>query len=414
MKIEFVDSILNTDDESYSQHLVIDGEVDLTTSLFYGELSINKPTIDKISQLTIKEISKYCESVNFILDQPLSLWLVRSNLFFFIEEIDDSGDTEYLKLNPPIFYIKMVADPRLWNKPYSIHEVYNIARDIINKDEDDQISIKASNNDNATIINFQIGIRNDDITLGEIYALAFEKYQTLSNKLLIALSNYSPHDIFVTQFNFPEEIKTACKQYLIYFGQFLADMGINANTSMKEDANKVLFTIIPEDGNEALDKIKEALEVYMNAPANPDIDNITSSSNNDVAILQWGANINHLRSQVMLAHAVIQMKDATIEALQLSNYRLKEELSTSRQVAETAQGFNEEKILSGTVAVKKYDGKYPHYAIKNFSEYTKMSKEEINRVIDRFTNKQIFKCDKKGKLINDIAGNLIKNNYDNL
>lgn len=63
----------------------------------------------------------------------------------------------------------------------------------------------------------------------------------------------------------------------------------------------------------------------------------------------------------------------------------------------------------GVDLVKKYDGKYPDYAIKNFSEYSGMSKKEIDKVIDRFTNKQIFKCDKNGNLIKDVAGNLIKN-----
>lgn len=67
----------------------------------------------------------------------------------------------------------------------------------------------------------------------------------------------------------------------------------------------------------------------------------------------------------------------------------------------------------GLELVKKYDGKYPHYAVRSFIEYSGMSKKEIDKVIDQFTNKQIFKCDKKGKPIRDIAGNLIKNNDDN-
>jgi len=67
----------------------------------------------------------------------------------------------------------------------------------------------------------------------------------------------------------------------------------------------------------------------------------------------------------------------------------------------------------GLELVKKYDGKYPSYAIKNFMEYSGMTKKEIDKVIDSFTNKSIFKCDKKNNLIRGIAGNLIKNNYDN-
>ena len=67
----------------------------------------------------------------------------------------------------------------------------------------------------------------------------------------------------------------------------------------------------------------------------------------------------------------------------------------------------------GLELVRKYDGKYPYYGVKNFCEMSGMAKKEVDKHIDRFTNKQIFKCDKKGDLIKDIAGNLIKNNYDN-
>lgn len=62
----------------------------------------------------------------------------------------------------------------------------------------------------------------------------------------------------------------------------------------------------------------------------------------------------------------------------------------------------------GIDLVKKYDGKYPHYAIKKFIEYSGLSKNEIDKIIDSFTNKKLFKCNRNGKLIKDIAGNLIK------
>ncbi len=49
------------------------------------------------------------------------------------------------------------------------------------------------------------------------------------------------------------------KQYLIYFTQFLADMGILADTELKEEVNHTLFKIIPKDKDESLDRVREAL-----------------------------------------------------------------------------------------------------------------------------------------------------------
>ncbi len=71
------------------------------------------------------------------------------------------------------------------------------------------------------------------------------------------------------RFNFPEQFKTPCEQYLLYFAQFLQDLGISATSNLKEEAGKVLFSVTPTDDKEALDKIREALAVYLNLPASP-------------------------------------------------------------------------------------------------------------------------------------------------
>ena len=58
-----------------------------------------------------------------------------------------------------------------------------------------------------------------------------------------------------------------------------------------------------------------------------------------------------------MQQAVLQMKDATIESLQLSNYILKEEITTAKQIDEKASDLKEEKFMGGVVTVKKYEGK---------------------------------------------------------
>lgn len=62
----------------------------------------------------------------------------------------------------------------------------------------------------------------------------------------------------------------------------------------------------------------------------------------------------------------------------------------------------------GSELVKKYDGKYPHYGVNNFIEYSGMSKEEIDAIIDSFTNPILFKQDDNGKFLRDEAGNLVR------
>ena len=62
----------------------------------------------------------------------------------------------------------------------------------------------------------------------------------------------------------------------------------------------------------------------------------------------------------------------------------------------------------GLALVKKYDGKYPKLAIADFIEYSGMSKEEIDHVIDSFTNSILFEHDENGNFNRDADGNLIR------
>lgn len=65
----------------------------------------------------------------------------------------------------------------------------------------------------------------------------------------------------------------------------------------------------------------------------------------------------------------------------------------------------------GLALVKEYDGKYPHYAVDEFIKYSGMTKEEIDTVLDSFTNPILFAQDEDGNFIKDSEGNL-KRNFD--
>ncbi len=63
----------------------------------------------------------------------------------------------------------------------------------------------------------------------------------------------------------------------------------------------------------------------------------------------------------------------------------------------------------GLELVKKYDGKYPHYAVQSFIEYSGMAIEEIDKVINSFTNPVLFKQNDNGEFLRDEHKNLVKN-----
>jgi len=63
----------------------------------------------------------------------------------------------------------------------------------------------------------------------------------------------------------------------------------------------------------------------------------------------------------------------------------------------------------GLKLVKQYDGKYPHYGIGEFIKYSGMSQQEVDDVIDSFTNPILFAQDENGRFKRDAEGNLIRN-----
>lgn len=261
---------------------------------------------------------------------------------------------EYLDEKIPKIKIQIILqDWENWAKPWSMSA---LAKEF-------ELSIKELGNkklkywqeDEESMLN-GFGIQyfpenlNNDIKseVDNILSLLQTSLETTNKRLLASIDG----DTVLTYFHFPEEIKTACKQYLVYFAQFMTDIGISVNTELKEEINHTLFKIIPKNENESLEKIREALDLYLNAPNDKAFqDEIAIQT--DIAAKQWEANIYHLKSQLSLANSVLQANQATIEMLQLSNYQYKQLLESHKQKKESEK----EDIIKDIVAVKKYDGK---------------------------------------------------------
>lgn len=133
----------------------------------------------------------------------------------------------------------------------------------------------------------------------------------------------------VTFFDFPPTVRVACEQYLQYFIQFLDDLGIEADSEISSNAGRVLFSVTPRSGEEALEAIQKALAAYIELPTNTETGGYDLVGS-DFAVSQLRSNILHLQGQLMtaqamhqLAQATIQAKDATInaQAMQLSAFQ---------------------------------------------------------------------------------------------
>lgn len=166
-------------------------------------------------------------------------------------------------------------------------------------------------------------------------------------------------DSVVMHFDFPEEVKVPCEQYLLYFAQFLRDLGVQADTALTHEAGQVLFTVTPADKEQALDKIHAALNAYLHLPSNP----ISDAADESIAVQRLESNILRLRSDLKLAAAELQAKNTTIEAQQLIIEVQKGLLSgevivnSMKDVTPKPKDKDKEELLGGTVSIIPLKGK---------------------------------------------------------
>lgn len=118
-----------------------------------------------------------------------------------------------------------------------------------------------------------------------------------------------PHSVLML-FDFPPPVRVICGQYLLYFEQFLRDVGVEVHTTISDQAGQLLFSVTPEDKNEALHNIRAALAIYLRLPLSP----IGDTTHESIAAQRLEANLMQLNSQLRLASAEIQLKNAEIQA----------------------------------------------------------------------------------------------------
>lgn len=327
--------------------VVVDGIIEKESFIVTPELPLtlvtftNEPIIEKLKQTSIIGLRSYFEEFDLVIKHHVSD--IVGEVFIKVEIWDDSGaeDPDFTRI-----YVSSRIDSYNWAKPWTIlqfiDEFYLCLSDHYIKFNDSSIQ-----GDYKTECEILLRVKNDTSSLGEALEPALDAFLNCLKLADKRLRDNVNAEAVVTYFRFPDAIKSACEQYLIYFTQFIADLGIDVESQIIEEPNQTLFKITPKDKSEALSRIREALDIYLNAPAADNFP-VQAAEFGDISVKQWEANIYHLKSQLAIANSLLQMKDATIEALQLSNFQYKKTIDDQ----EKTKG---EDVIKGVVSVKKFE-----------------------------------------------------------
>lgn len=195
-----------------------------------------------------------------------------------------------------------------------------------------------------------------------------DRLRALQGKAHYTLMRKVRADSLVQAFDFPAELAVPCEQYLLYFVQFLRDLGVEATAEVEHRASDVLFSVTPQDKTLALEKVREALDVYLSLATCPVPHSASMVSySSEIAIQRLEAEIMTLHGRVRMGFAEIQMKDATIRAKETEIDLLRRVLESKpvpsplltdgSTTPQPEKGKDREEFFNGMVALKPYDFK---------------------------------------------------------
>ena len=153
------------------------------------------------------------------------------------------------------------------------------------------------------------------------------------------LTEKTRDDVFIKVFEFPPEYKNICSQYLIWFGEFLQNLGIDANVSTNHSKNQTQLIVSPNECPELISDIEKLFYQYLSLPYAELLPPEPNSSQSEMLSFQsLTMQVQHLQTQ-------IQMKDAVISSYQITNKALSDQnsellLINSLKSDEKAEFFN--------------------------------------------------------------------------
>jgi len=199
-----------------------------------------------------------------------------------------------------------------WNQPFTIQEFLECY-----KNEMSNIGFK-------TEINMEEGWASLDIIffvldgivlhrIDEVIHEAKKEYQSL----VVKLARAGSENIFVKVFNFPKEYESICTQYLVWFGEFLLNLGINADVSAENNRHQTSLIVSPKEAPELLIKIEQLFYQYLSLPYIEYLPaQAVSASVEDKYLLQMlFSQVENFKNQIQMKEAVIEMKELSIASL---------------------------------------------------------------------------------------------------
>lgn len=188
----------------------------------------------------------------------------------------------------------------------------------------------------------------------EVIESVFQAYKKTTSEIISQMDT----DAFIfTLTDFPPEFRTACIQYLQYFADFLTDLGVEAKTSVLPEDDHTLLKVIPEDKTISLQKIHDALEVYLELPKSSQV--FAENEKNKIREMKYIQQVRDLEAKLntyyMLSEKDKELADKDkkiIQMLALFNDSLMEDKAEAKKKDDEKKSLIKGVVKLGKLKIK--------------------------------------------------------------
>ncbi len=236
------------------------------------------------------------------------------------------ADWHEIKKENNVLEVKMTIsfDWENWDNPIKIYEFLELYKEELNNYFPSSFSIYKDEGFARVLYKLDI---TEGVILPKIQS-SIKKAKESYDELIIKIIRNKSSEIFVKVFNFPEGYESICSQYLIWFGEFLKNFGINVNVSTENDLNTTKLIVSPKNATVLTTEIENLFYKYLSLPYVEYLPSTTNTlSIEDKIKYQILANqIEFYKMQIQMKDSVLEMKEVTISGLKDSIEKHKKEL----------------------------------------------------------------------------------------
>lgn len=202
--------------------------------------------------------------------------------------------------------------------------------------------------DTTRVLEFSYYIQDTENNLNTIVQNVTDKVLNLFEEVS---NNTQTHSSFEAIFNFPEQYQSVLKPYILYFEEFLNDLCIETDVNIRKEGLDTILSVEPKNKDEALEKISEALKVYLSAPILVKDISLEERLNMQMAVKKLYAECLHLDSQLTLKALMLDEQNKKVE-LQTDIINETKRILVEAGVKEDVMTSNNTMLLNSLKSIK--------------------------------------------------------------